>query len=57
MWLVSWLRTLVFNLLFIAGVTMIIAFVVDAGPVVLVPPGAALAVCGARGLRRTALTG
>jgi hypothetical protein len=34
---------------------MIIAFVVDLGPALLVPPGAALAVVGARGLRRIAL--
>ena len=55
MWLASWLRTLGFNVLFIAGVCMIIAFVAQMGPFFLVPPGAALAVLGARGLRRTAL--
>jgi hypothetical protein len=55
MWLATWLRTIAYNLLFIGGVTMIIAFAVHAADFVLVPPGAVLAVCGARGLRRTAL--
>jgi hypothetical protein len=55
MWLASWLRTLAFNLMFIVGVSMIIGFVIEVGPALLVPPGAALAVLGARGLRRIAL--
>ena len=55
MWLASWLKTLVLNFAFIAGVSMIIAFVIEVGPALLVPPGAALAVLGARGLRRIAL--
>jgi hypothetical protein len=57
MWLASWLRTLAFNVMFIAGVSMIIAFVIDLAPALILLPGAALAVCGARGLRRTALAG
>jgi hypothetical protein len=56
MWL-AWLRTLAFNLLFIGGVIMIIAFLVHAAGFILLPPGALLAVAGARGLRRTALAG
>jgi hypothetical protein len=56
MWLAAWLRTLGFNLLFIGGLCLMIAFAIDllAFPVVL--PGAVLTVFGARGLRRMALT-
>jgi hypothetical protein len=55
MWLVSWFRTVALNLLFIAGVMMVIAFAVGLAGFYLVPPGAALAVFGARGIRRMAL--
>lgn len=55
MWLVSWLRTLGLNLLFIAGVMMVIAFLIGVGEFYLVPPGAMLAVVGARGIRRMAM--
>jgi hypothetical protein len=55
MWLVSWFRTVGLNLVFIAGVMMVIAFLIGIGEFYLVPPGAALAVLGARGIRRTAL--
>lgn len=55
MWLASWLRAIALNVLFIAGVSMIIAFVVHLGSFLLVPPGAAMAIGGARGLRRLAL--
>lgn len=55
MWLVSWFRTIGLNLLFIAGVMMVIAFLIGVGEFYLVPPGAALAVIGARGIRRMAV--
>ena len=55
MWLVSWFRTIGLNLLFIAGLMMVIAFLIGVGEFYLVPPGAALAVIGARGIRRAAL--
>jgi hypothetical protein len=55
MWLVSWFRTVGLNLLFIAGVMMVIAFLIGLAGFYLVPPGAALAVIGARGIRRMAM--